>query len=655
MPDDNQSTANPSTTDSTSPVTDAAADVDVSEIKIPSLDDLEYATPSAYIDPDLQADPEPVEEPTEEPKEEEPAPEEPKAEPETTEDQVAEAIKASNETMAAVAEKIANARNILVALSSNPSVDELASAIALSLFLDRNSKHAIAIYSGEIPNALEFLSPEDTFEKNTDVLQDFVIALSKEKADHLRYKLDGDFVKIFITPYKDRIVSEDLEFSYGDYNVDLVLALNVTSGENLDEALSEYNRIMDDAAVVNITTDAPGKLGEIEWVNKYASSVSEIISGLLLSVEGDTKLNAEEATALLTGIVAATDRFASANTYPGTMQIASRLLDAGADQQLVAANTSDDVDGQLFTFADSEKPQKSSQEDSDNIKFSFEPTKDSSEDEKSEEEDDATSLKISHGEEDETPEDETPEDKEEKPTEEPAEEPKEELKIEAPEEKPSKPEPKPIIPEIPKPEIPKPELPEAESAPTEKTPAEAPIENSALLDELKATEASLSNVDTTTEAATAATTPAAPTTEAVVTPPATSVPAENPTNKYGQMLENAIAEPTTPNETPMASALPPAPNPAATSAPDVTNAPEATNLPEINYGQNPSDQLLPPPPVPPVDMNAPIPMPIPTDLPPATGAPATPSTPATPPAPTPGFNPAVSAAPDASAFTIPGV
>lgn len=637
MPDDNQSTANPSTTDSTSPVTDAAADVNVGEIKIPSLDDLEYATPSAYIDPDLQADPEPAEEP----KEEEPAPEEPKEEPETTEDQVAEAIKASNETMAAVAEKIANARNILIALSSNPSVDELASAIALSLFLDRNSKHAIAIYSGEIPNALEFLSPEDTFEKNTDVLQDFVIALSKEKADHLRYKLDGDFVKIFITPYKDRIVSEDLEFSYGDYNVDLVLALNVTSGENLDEALSEYNRIMDDASVVNITTDAPGKFGEIEWTNKYASSVSEMISGLLLSVEGDTKLNAEEATALLTGIVAATDRFASANTYPGTMQIASRLLDAGADQQLVAANTSGDADGQLFTFADSEKPQKSSQEDSDSMKFSFEPTKDSSEDEKSEdEEDDATSLKISHGEEDEAPEDEAQENEEEKPTEEPVEEPveepKEELKIEAPSEasaeKPAEPEPKPMIPE----------LPEAE-------PASA--ENSALLDELKATEASLSNVDSTAEVA-----PAAPTTEAVVTPPVTSAPAENPTNKYGQMLENAIAEPTTPNETPMASALPPAPNPAATSAPDVTNAPEATNLPEINYGQNPSDQLLPPPPAPPVDMNAPIPMPIPSDLPPATGAtPAAPATPATPPTPTPGVNPAVSAAPDASAFTIPGV
>ena len=98
--------------------------------------------------------------------------------------------------LADVATKINDAHNILIALSSDPSVDEMCAAIGLTLFLDRFGKRVTAIYSGNTPNALEFLKPEETFEQDADILQDFVIALNKEKADHLRYKLDGESVKI---------------------------------------------------------------------------------------------------------------------------------------------------------------------------------------------------------------------------------------------------------------------------------------------------------------------------------------------------------------------------------------------------------------------------------------------------------------------------
>ena len=131
----------------------------------------------------------------------------------------------NSEMVSDIASRIADAHNILIALSSDPSVDELAAAIGMSLCLDRVGKRATAIFSGNIPNALEFLKPEDTFETTADTLQDFVVAINKDKADHLRYKLDGDYVRIFITPYKTRIAEEDLEFSYGDFNIDLVIAL----------------------------------------------------------------------------------------------------------------------------------------------------------------------------------------------------------------------------------------------------------------------------------------------------------------------------------------------------------------------------------------------------------------------------------------------
>src|SRR5690606_30992486 len=119
-------------------------------------------------------------------------------------------------------QRLKEADNILVTVSSDPSVDQLAGAIGLTLLLNKLNKHATAVFSGKIPPTLEFLRPEDTLKKNTDSLRDFIISLDKSKADKLRYKVEDQHVKIFITPYHTSIGKDDLEFSQGDFNVDTV-------------------------------------------------------------------------------------------------------------------------------------------------------------------------------------------------------------------------------------------------------------------------------------------------------------------------------------------------------------------------------------------------------------------------------------------------
>ena len=236
-----------------------------------------------------------------------------------------------------VADKIKACENILVALSKDPDVDEISAAIGLTMILNKLGKHVTAIYSGETPNTLEFLKPEDTFEKDTNSLQDFIIALNKDKADHLRYKIEGDYVKVYITPYKTTITDKDLEFSQGDFNVDLVISIDVESGEAIDDALSEYGRIMHDATAINITTNAAGHFAELEWSDPSMSSCCEMIA-LLADELGYKEFDQPVATALLTGIVAATDRFSNARTTSETMALSSKLMQAGADQQLISTN-----------------------------------------------------------------------------------------------------------------------------------------------------------------------------------------------------------------------------------------------------------------------------------------------------------------------------
>lgn len=532
-------------------------------------------------------------------------------------DAAAEAPDASKE----VIKKIAESQNVLVALSSDPSVDEMAAAIGLSLFLDRLGKRATAIYSGSTPNALEFLKPEETFETSADTLQDFVIALNKDKADHLRYKLDGDYVKIYITPYKARIGEEDLEFSYGDYNVDLVLALDVANGIDLDSALREHGRIMHDAVIVNITTGNPGRFGEIEWSDKTASSVSEMIARLLYNVNSKTQIEKGEATAFLTGIVAATNRFSNAKTTPSTMQVASRLMQSGANQQLISKNITPDVDNELYSLASNNAP-KHNDTDNDPTKLDIEHDQEKGTDETKEVEasineetstllDDLkaaeASLAAAGSEivpdtsnqpinldnsstnatkvEDEI--DSAPDTTEETPQ---APEPTITTSIDelAPsEDATTEPHSEPIPEPAPEP-TPEPALPPVMSPSdfTTEEPTSTDVAPEPSLDEVGA----IGDSDKP---------------EKIIQPSPDmdlSAPDES-SDKYGKMLEDTISglgdtsAPTTSIGD----------NPASAMAPQVASAPEINGVPEMNYMPMPGEEVLPPPPAPPIDMSAPVP------------------------------------------------
>ena len=233
--------------------------------------------------------------------------------------------------------KLKESESILIAVNDNPSVDELSSALALTLAINNSGKHATAVSSGKMPDALAFLRPEKTFENSVDSLRDFIIALNKEKADHLRYKLVGDHVKIFITPYRSIISEKDLEFEQGDFNIDFVLALNVESQDRLDGALAAHGRIFHDASVAILTIgENQTNLNGTHWHAENASSLSELAVQIIESL-GKKNLTQPVATALLTGIVAETDRFSNVKATAEVMSLAAKLISSGADQQLVVS------------------------------------------------------------------------------------------------------------------------------------------------------------------------------------------------------------------------------------------------------------------------------------------------------------------------------
>ena len=240
-----------------------------------------------------------------------------------------------NEDRAQVIEQLKQANNVLVTVNNDPTVDQLAACLGITILLNKLGKHATAVFSGKTPSTIEFLKPEDTFEKNTNSLRDFIISLDKTKADKLRYKVEDTMVKIFITPYRTSVSEKDLEFSQGDFNVDVVLALGIHERTQVDAVIMDHGRILHDAVVVSVDNKEGESIGTFNWIEAQASSLSEMITSIV--EELDTKgLDEQISTALLTGIVAETERFRNDKTTSITMSMSSKLMAAGANQQLIA-------------------------------------------------------------------------------------------------------------------------------------------------------------------------------------------------------------------------------------------------------------------------------------------------------------------------------
>lgn len=231
--------------------------------------------------------------------------------------------------------RLKEANNVLVTVSNNPTVDQLSAVIGLTLALNKMKKHATAVFSGKVPSAIDFLEPEKMIAKTTDSLRDFIVSLDRNKADKLRYKVEDKLVRIYISPYRAAIDEDDLTFSQGDFNVDVVVALGVKEQKDLDQAITAHGRILHDATVATVTTSEPGVIGSIHWADNTASSLSEMLTSAIQELQ-ENILDGQIATALLTGIVAETDRFSNERTRPSTMAVSSSLMAAGANQQLVS-------------------------------------------------------------------------------------------------------------------------------------------------------------------------------------------------------------------------------------------------------------------------------------------------------------------------------
>lgn len=180
-----------------------------------------------------------------------------------------------------------HSRNVLVVSHVDPDGDALGTQLAFATFLKKNGKKVFLVREDEIPQKYLFLPGVDEIKQIHEIMDGF----SPEAA----------------------VVLECPKLSRAG---------------NIVKKLDESCRI------INIDHHQDNEeFGEINWIDQQASSVGEMVFEYFDAI--GYGIDESSAVQLYTSILTDTGRFRFDSTTPRTMEIAGKLIQAGADPRVI--------------------------------------------------------------------------------------------------------------------------------------------------------------------------------------------------------------------------------------------------------------------------------------------------------------------------------
>src|SRR3990167_3165337 len=227
-----------------------------------------------------------------------------------------------------ITEQIRKARQILIALPKDFSPDAIACALALYLILKKQDKLVdIVADSFSLPKNLKFLPKSEIITDKISSLQKFIIEvdLRQTEIDDLSYNLEGENLKIYLTPKSGALNQEKVNAKSSDYKYDLIITLDAPDLDSLGKIYYQFTEFFYNTTIINLDHHAENEhFGQINLTNLNAVATAEILYNLIDEIDKNL-LDQEVATCLLTGLVAKTK----------TLKIASALLAAEADRDTI--------------------------------------------------------------------------------------------------------------------------------------------------------------------------------------------------------------------------------------------------------------------------------------------------------------------------------
>lgn len=234
-------------------------------------------------------------------------------------------------------EAILSKERILIALSENPSPDAVASGLALTSILTGLKKNVtLASSQFVLPATLGFLPRRGTdIQSELDINRKLIVTinLNQTKVGELSYGVEGDALKIFITPKSGTFDPKDVAATSADYSHDLIITLDVQTLASLGKLFETNAEFFYHTPILNIDHHPTNEsFGQINLVDLVATSTAEIVLELLKQLK-PSLLDDAMATNLLTGIITKTRCFRAASVTPKVLAAASQLIEAGAKRE----------------------------------------------------------------------------------------------------------------------------------------------------------------------------------------------------------------------------------------------------------------------------------------------------------------------------------
>ncbi len=231
-----------------------------------------------------------------------------------------------------------NSNNILLVTPPAPNHDLIAGSIVFYNFL-KNQKKEVTILDNSFQNnngSLSFLTQpkKEDFISSLDGTRDFLLIFNTKynKITNITTEKTDEETIIRITPEKGTIDPRDFSLAPANFKYDLVITIGAPTLEALGEIYQKNTDFFFEVPKININNDSENDdYGQVNLVDLTAASVTEIIGELLFD-QYPEEVTKENAQALLTGIISATNSFQKPNTTPQAMILASKLIKAKADQ-----------------------------------------------------------------------------------------------------------------------------------------------------------------------------------------------------------------------------------------------------------------------------------------------------------------------------------
>ncbi len=234
-----------------------------------------------------------------------------------------------------VFDQIKKSETILVCVGKNPNGDALGSALGFCSALKKMGKKVDIVSPTAILEKYSFMPSSNIITHKLEGARDYILSVNveKDKLQQLRYEVQNNKLKIFITASAGNMKESDVALESSKFRYDLIIVFGLQDLENLGNIYDENPELFYETPVVNIDHNPSNEyFGKINLVDVASSSTTEIVFNLISEI-GEKLVDEQIATNLLTGIIYKTDSFQNKNTTPKAFLAAASLVAKGANKQ----------------------------------------------------------------------------------------------------------------------------------------------------------------------------------------------------------------------------------------------------------------------------------------------------------------------------------